>query len=48
MRTHGSRHQQDAVKGVPAKQMQNVYEVRTRMKDPNASLHRLLDNGCNL
>lgn len=28
MRTHGSRHQQDAVKGIPARQMQKVYEVR--------------------
>ncbi|KAK1399892.1 DNA-directed RNA polymerase [Heracleum sosnowskyi] len=27
MRTHGSRHQQDALKGVPPKQMQNVYEA---------------------
>lgn len=28
MRTHGSRQQQDAVKAVPAKQVQKVYEVR--------------------
>lgn len=27
MRTHGSRQQQNAVKTVPAKQMQKVYEV---------------------
>lgn len=28
MRTHGSRKQQDAVKDVPAKQMQKVFEVQ--------------------
>lgn len=27
MRTHGSRQQQDAVRTVPGKQMQKVYEV---------------------
>lgn len=27
MRTHGSRRQQDAVRAVPVKQMQKVYEV---------------------
>lgn len=28
MRTHGSRHQQDAVKRIPAREMQKVYDVR--------------------
>jgi len=27
MRTHGSRQQQDAVRSVPGKQMQKVFEV---------------------
>ncbi|RVW75094.1 DNA-directed RNA polymerase 3A, chloroplastic [Vitis vinifera] len=31
MRTHGSRKQQDAVKSVPRRQLQKVFEVKTKL-----------------
>lgn len=46
MRTHGSKHQQDAVKGVPPKQMQNVYEVITIIEETLWMFNLLLGVTC--
>ncbi|XP_059635968.1 DNA-directed RNA polymerase 3, chloroplastic isoform X2 [Cornus florida] len=40
MRTHGSKHQQDAVKSVPVKQMQKVYEALSTLGNTKWRVNR--------